>query len=199
MLGKDRVDFRRSAVETVLQVVQQITYRQIGLAHQDVVKRRVRPHRLPRDRRHMGAEGNGLGPARSGQEATVHVVFKSGRCDLGQIVLRLILIDELAELRPAHSLGIRVDHLDLVHGMEQGGHLSQGDLRPDHVLSRTPPHTMLRANPQPAVRGGGVHQHDIDRLLIARRVQEAMIDDIIGIGEIGLSQLGHTSRAQIFF
>ncbi len=47
-----------------------------------------------------------LAPRRVRQEAAIHVVFQGGRGQLGEVVFRLVFVQQLGELRPAHALGI---------------------------------------------------------------------------------------------
>jgi hypothetical protein len=125
VLLEQRLDLFRALLELVLQVVQKVTDGQVRLAHQHVVQRRVRSQRLLRDGRHVRPKRYRLRPARLRQEAAVHVVFQCRRSHLGHVVLRLVLVQQLAELRPAHALGVGVDDRQLIHRVQQGCHLGQ--------------------------------------------------------------------------
>mgnify|MGYP001047156960 CR=1 FL=1 len=68
------------------------------------------------------------------------------------------------EFRPAHAFSVGVDNGYLINRVQQRRHLCQRYLRPHHLLPRAASHPVLRADPQPAIRGGGVDQHDVNRL-----------------------------------
>ncbi len=92
---------------------------------------------------------------------------------------------------------LAVDHFNFIDRVQQGSHLRQGDLRPDHVLARPAADTVLGADPELAIRGGRVDQHDVHRLLGARRGQQSLADDLVRVGEIHLAQLGSQAASHI--
>jgi hypothetical protein len=95
----------------------------------------------------MGAKCDRLSAACFGQESPVHVIFQGGRGQLSEVILGLVLIEQLDKFGPAHPLGISIDDFERVSGVEQGGHLGQGNLGPDHVLTCPAAHTVLGADP----------------------------------------------------
>ncbi len=83
--------------------------------------------------------------------------------------------------------------------VQQGSHLRQGDLRPDHVLAGAPANPVLGADPQAAIRGGRVDQQDIDCLLGTREsAASSPAHDLVGVRKIGHAQRGDASRTFVF-
>ena len=144
-----------------LQRVDQLPQGQLRLPAQDEVQSREGAHRLQGQRRDMGAEGDGPAAQRTREEYPMHVVTQRRRGHLRHVVPWTLLLQKLLELGPAHARRVAVDDLDLVFGHQNGSHLRQVHLRPDHILPGAAPHSVLRSDPEPAIGRGRIHQQDI--------------------------------------
>ena len=145
----------------------------------------------------MCPESDRLCPAGVCQKTAVQVIFERGCGHLGQVVLGLILIQKLCKFRPAHAFRIAVHHFDFVDRMQKGSHLRQRDLRPDHILARAPADPVLGADPQPAIGGGRVDEHDVHRIFRAGGGQKSLADDRVCIREVHHSKLGRQTTSKI--
>jgi hypothetical protein len=115
---------------------------------------------------------------------------RAGRGHLGDVVAQATLIQHAGELRPGHALGDRVDDLHAVDRVQQRGELGQRNLRPEHVLARAAPDTVLAADPDLAVGRGRVDQQDVDRLRVARRGQQALRTIASALGKCAMRSAG---------
>ncbi len=129
------LDLRRALVGLAFQVIEQVADGQIRLAVHDEIQGRVTFHRLNRDGGDVRAEGDGFCAAILGQEGAVHIVFQRRRGHLSQVVLGLVLVQHLGELGPADFRANGVDDRHRVIVAQDGGHLGQRYLGPNHVFA----------------------------------------------------------------
>ncbi len=191
------LDVRRALVEFAFEVVEQIADGEVRFADQGKIEAGVGAHRLDRDGGDVRAEGNGLCAAGVRQETTIHVVFEGGRGQLSHVIFGLVFVEQFGEFGPAHTFGVAVHHFDFIDGMQERRHLRQRNLGPDHVLAGAASNAVLGANPESAVGGGRVDEHDVHRIGGAGRGEKSVADDGVGIGEIHHAQFGGQAAAHV--
>src|SRR2546426_714844 len=106
----------------------------------------------------MRAESHRLRAKAFGQHHTVHVVRERRRGALREVVLRRFASQNFLELLPGHALGDGIDNTETVIRPQHGRVLRQRALWPDHLLSAPTADTVLRADPDSAIRGWRIHE-----------------------------------------